>query len=266
MPTPFMHLQVAEGIRSALAAQPNAHQSLRVLLSEEWPAFYLGSVAPDYQTICDVPRETTHFYRLPPAPNNKAYDRMLGTYPRLMDAAHLPGAQTAFVAAYAAHLMLDLIWFREILVPHIVMAPDLGDRAQRFLVHNILLTYLDKLALESLPPGADEDLARAEPNGWLPFATDTQLIAWRDMLVDQLRPGAMTQTIQIYAERMAMTPEEFAARIDDPEWMEQRVFSRLPVADVQKRLREAVPASIALSDDYLHGRLVPAAPPKEETL
>ena len=50
--------------------------------------------------------------------------------------------------------MLDLIWFRQIVVPEFYNAPQLGDVRNRHLLHLILLSYLDKLAFEALPDTA----------------------------------------------------------------------------------------------------------------
>lgn len=250
MPTPFMHLQMAEKIRATAAEREYANGFLVSRLADAWPAFYFGSVAPDYQSICDVPREVSHFYGLPPQPDNQAWPRMLAQYPQLT-AASLPDEQKMFVAAYCAHLMLDLVWFREVLVPYFFASSRIGDVPQRWLVHHILLTYLDKLAFESLPPTAVDVLAAAHPHGWLPFARDADLIAWQALLVDQLQPGAMIRTVEIYAERLKMSPAAFAASLEDPEWMQHNVFDKLPVPEVQARLETAVDDSIDVILRYL---------------
>jgi hypothetical protein len=251
MPTPFMHLHFAEQIKAELNESGRGGGRWSVLTEGSWPAFYFGSVAPDYQSICGVARHLTHFYGLPPAPDNGAYPRMLEQYPQLADASRLPAKHALFVAAYAVHLMLDLIWFHEILVPQFYDAPHLGDLGQRRLLHLILLTHLDKLALETLPETAGATLSDACPQRWLPFATDEQLRDWRDFLVAQLQPGGLSQTIQIYAERLRMTAKEFAAKLDNPQWMQDNLFARIPVTAVQERLAAAVPASLQLIDSYL---------------
>lgn len=255
MPTPFMHLQVAEEIRAGLEAPQARNGRLPALLRQEWSAFYLGSVAADFPTISGAPRVESHFYDMPPQPWEEAHETMLATHPELADSASLPSDQAVFVAAYSAHLMLDLLWFRQILIPYFVEAPHLGDRQQRHLVHFILLTYLDTLALELLPETAATTLAAAEPRNWLPFADDAVLARWRDMLVAQLQPGAPVQTVEIYAERLRMSPDEFAANLRDPDWMEVNVFSKVPVAEIQAKLAAAVPRSIVLISDYLNQKI-----------
>jgi hypothetical protein len=87
MPTPFMYLQFAEEIQVETGSRHGDNGRLRRWLAQAWPAFYLGSVAPDYQTICDIPRARTHFYKLPPGSDDRAFPDMLARYPELADAA-----------------------------------------------------------------------------------------------------------------------------------------------------------------------------------
>jgi len=244
-----MHLHVADQIRQT--ANQNDHGRLGMQLESEWPAFYLGSVAPDINAICDIRRAETHFYTLPPVPTNEAVPEMLELYPQLADPSQMTSGQALFVAAYAAHLMLDLIWLRQIVVPYFFDAEHLGSPEQRRLTHFILLTYLDSLALDALEGTAVTTLSQARPSQWLPFVPDSVLVEWRDMLVAQLEPGAFPRTVEIYAERLKMSAAEFAAALHDPAWMEEHVFSRLPVADIQTILQTAVPQSVQLIADYL---------------
>jgi hypothetical protein len=243
-----MHLQVAERIR----VHDRLHPRIKDLLDEAMPAFYLGNVAADFQTIADVPREATHFYKLPPARDTVAHERMLQDNPQLADPAALSLDHAVFIAAYRAHLLLDQLWYWDVLIPYFMEATDWdADHRQRFLVHNTLLTFLDKQAFEGLPPGAGETLGAAVPRRWLPFAGDGDLIRWRDLLVDQMRPGATIQTITIYAERMRLSPTAFAANLADMRWMQQQVFSKAPLDEIQAVMTRGVELSVDLIGDYL---------------
>ncbi len=248
MPTPFMHLRIAERLR--------AHEALPEEVARTidgcWPAFYLGNVAADFQTICDIPREEAHFYQLPPAEGVEAHKVMLERYPQLAHPEAMRPGHAVFIAGYRAHLLLDLRWYWDVLMPYFVEAKGWSaDHRQRFLVHNTLLTYLDGEARASLPEDAGETLAAAEPKHWLPFASDGDLIRWRDMLVRQLQPGATRETVAIYAERMNMRPDEFAARLADPAWMEAQVFRKVPLEAVEAVLEEGLVESVGLVTDYL---------------
>jgi hypothetical protein len=114
-----------------------------------------------------------------------------------------------------------------------------------------LLTYLDKLAFESLPETAVSTLAAAQAEQWLPFARNEHLLSWRDEIVPQRQPGACIRTIEIYAERLGMTPDEFAINIEDPDWMDRHIFGQLPVLEIQNILDTAVPRSVDLIANYL---------------
>lgn len=248
MPTPFTHLHIAEQMATRLAVE---EPRLLHVLRAHWPAFYLGQVAPDVQDIAGLARPQTHFYDTPPEPDNMAYPRMWAMYPQLADAGHMPPAQAVFVAGYSAHLLLDLVWFREILLPFFVQAEYLTDRAQRRLLHHILLTYIDGLAYAALPPTAVSTLAASAPQQWLPFVADQHLQMWRDVLVAQLQPGAPLQTVPFYARRIGIPAEEFAAYLADDAWMATQFFPLVPVEKVLARLQTAVGESIALAKEYL---------------
>ena len=248
MPTPFMHLHMAELIRK----QAGENGRLSSYLSASWPAFYLGSVAPDCQEIAGISREATHFYGLPPQPDNQAYPRMLAEYPQLSDDAALSPEQAMFVAAYSVHLMYDLIWFRDVLIPYFVNAKQWASSfEERRMVHQVVLTYLDKLAYESLPETAVSTLSSAEPNHWLPFVSDEALRQWQNLLVAQLEPTGELETINIYAGRLGSTPAAFAANLNSPDWMDAHVFQYIPVGEIQAKLETAVTDSIALICQYL---------------
>ncbi len=249
MPTPFMHLHIAELIR----AQADENGRFSSLLAANWSAFYLGSVAADCQEIAGVSREATHFYGIPPEPDNQAYPRMLAAYPQLADSTVLSAEQAMFIAAYSVHLMYDLIWFRDVLMPYFVNAKKwTAAFEERRMVHHIVLTYLDKLAYASLPKTAVSTLSSARPDHWLPFVSDEALSQWQQILVMQLEPAGELETINVYAKRLGMTPEAFSANLDSPEWMDAHVFQFIPMGEIQAKLETAVTDSISLISDYLH--------------
>ena len=215
--------------------------------------FLFGQCAPDFQGVCQISRQATHFYDIPQSGDvAEAYQQMWQEYPALASPAGMPPAQAVFIAGYCAHLLLDLCWYWHILWPQFLNATDWpADRRQRFLVHNILLTYLDKMAFEALPVPAGQILAAAQPATWLPFADDQCLIRWRDLLTPQLQPGANLETIDIYATRLRMTPSDFASHLADPRWMMTEVFNKISLDYVQTVLADGVDQTVQFLNQYL---------------
>ncbi|MCP4416986.1 MAG: zinc dependent phospholipase C family protein [Chloroflexi bacterium] len=244
-----MHLHIAEQIYEMTVSEGNGR--LQAVLSAEWPAFYLGSVAPDVNAISDISRSDTHFYKMPPTREDMAYPTMLKQHPQLNDRHRMPLEQAVCVAAYSAHLMLDLIWLREIVYPFFYLPKTLGTRQERELIHFILLTYLDNIALDALPQTAVSTLAAANSNQWLPFIDDAILNQWQKMLVDQLQPGVTIRTAEIYAGRLGMSAVEFNTNLLNPNWMQTQLFAKIPVDKVQMILQTAVPQSLDLITNYL---------------
>ncbi len=252
-----MHLEYAERLRLALATgvdgRPSAAPRVAARVDAEWSAFCLGSIAPDYQAICDVPRELSHFYPLPLPADWDAVAAMLAQTPELADAAELLDPHAVFMAAYLAHLMLDELWYRDILLPYFVQPEHLGESSRRMLLHNMTLIYLDRKALNALPPDAGSLLAAPRAAGWLPFATDDQLAAWQMMVADQLLPGAAVQTVPIFAGRMGLNADEMETWLNDADWLERELFSNVPIDQVELSLSNSLPQAVACVCTYLGG-------------
>lgn len=248
-----MHLHMAEQIRQRLGQL--GHGRLQQQVVAQWPAFYLGSVAPDVNAISQIARSETHFYQAPPLPAADAYLQLLVQHPQLRKAAQLPPAQAMFVAAYGAHLLLDLVWLREVDYPLFFQSTSAVSAAERRLVHFVLLTYLDQLALGSLPATAVDHLNGARPSAWLPFVPDSVLVDWRHLLASQLQPGGTVQTTAIFGRRVGLSADEFASYLADASWMEAHIFSPLPLAHIQQCLQTAVDRSVDFVASYLQTQL-----------
>lgn len=253
MPTPFMHLHLAEQIGQQ--ASQNGHGRLAQQLADQWPAFYLGSVAPDINAISPIARTETHFYQSPPLPEADAYLALLARYPQLRQIEQMPPQQALFVAAYCSHLLLDLIWLREVDYP--IFFQQLADvnLPERRLVHFALLAYLDGLALAALPSTAVDVLSQAQSATNLPFMPEPALRDWRDLLTAQLQPGGTVQTAAIFGKRAGLSADEFNSYLTDPAWMESHVFSRLPMDRIHRCLQTAVPQSIQFISTYLQNKI-----------
>jgi Zinc dependent phospholipase C len=254
MPTPFMHLQLSESLRSQIVDAGGGAAAV-LPSSSYWPDFYLGSVAPDYQTICGIPRKKTHFYGMPPEERCEGPRMLIARYPQLSPGSELDPKPAAFLSGYLVHVFLDLKWHFDVVLPFFVDNALYENPHEAYLAHLILLAYLDRLALQSLPDSARSDLASSTPDYKLPFAEDEDLRLWRDFLKAQLEPGATTKTVEIFSERLQMTSHEFAAKLNDQDWMDRELFSKVPVSDASRILADSTVECLDLISSYWDGRL-----------
>ncbi len=253
MPTPFTHLAAAGELLLHPELAPDAHTAL----SAELPAFLLGNIAPDVQTVSGQPREATHFFPVPLNGAPAAARVLLDRHPGLAQPAQLGSAQAAFVAGYLAHLVFDQLWIAQIFEP--VFGPTQGwaEFRERLYLHNVLRAHLDGQDLHRLLPGDAAQLKAAEPSGWLPFEADPHLRTWRDRVADQLGPGP-GRTVEVFAERMRVDPAAFAQLLGSPDELQSRVLSRLPAEALAHYRASALQAAASVINIYLRGRPLPS--------
>lgn len=238
MPTPFYHLSVAE----ELLSHPGLALEARSLLGAQRGAFLLGNTAPDVQVISRQARQETHFFDLPLRPGTRPpWEELLAEHPSLAQAHALPEPQAAFLTGYLCHLQADWLWVKGVFVPVFGLRSRWETFPRRLVLHNVLRAYLDRQILPSLTNGTGSSLVSAEPAGWLPFVADEHLRQWRDYLAGQLRPAASIQTIEVFATRQGVAPEEFYRLIDSEDEMERQVFTHIPrqsLEDYHQRLMD----------------------------
>lgn len=252
MPTPFNHLRIA----ADLLAVPGLRTDLRALLEAEGPAFLLGNIAPDVQTLTGQPREATHFFPVPLNGAPPAVSRLFTAHPTLSVPQVLPAAQAAFLSGYLAHLEFDQHWVRAIFEPVFGPEQKWGTFAERLYLHNALRSYWDFGDLAALPSETAPALSAARPVGWLPFVTDVDLARWRDVIADQLHAGTGAEgTLRVFAERMQTDAAAFGALVRSPAAMAERVFVRVAWEDVLAYRAQALAASVQLLTKYWRGNL-----------
>ncbi|MGH2523032.1 MAG: zinc dependent phospholipase C family protein [Anaerolineales bacterium] len=250
MPTPFNHLLIAhELLASPLLAGP-----VREALAAAQPAFLLGNIAPDVQTISGQTREATHFFPVPIGDAPLAHVKLFAEYPALARAAQLPSAQAVFLAGYLAHLALDYLWVTEIFAP--IFGPDQTWETfrERLYLHNVLRAHWDARDLTALPNSTAGLLRAAAPGRWLPFVTDPHLRTWRDRVAEQLSGGA-SRTVEVFAERLDADPQAFAALLASPDEMQRRVFARIPAERLDAFRALGLAHSAQIIHAYWEGRL-----------
>jgi len=251
VPTPFDHLALAEEILN----QRGLSGPVRDGLLAARPAFLLGNTAPDFGTICGIPRARTHFFEMPMEDRRPAHLRLLSAFPELRQPHRLDRERAAFVAGYLLHLWLDQAWIATIFEP--IFGPTVARQtfAQRLIDHNLLRAYLDQNNRERLPNDIHHALQGASPEAWLPFAPDNELRRWRDLLVDQVTPGGNSQTVAVFAERLGVPASDFAPRLASSDEMQQAVFRYLPLRRLAAFRRYSLGRSIELLTAYWTGRL-----------
>ncbi len=221
MPTPFSHLAVAQ----RLFTDPTLPEAFRTLLMAERGAFLLGNVAADARVGAGTPREVTHFYAYGQPLDEAPWRVMLRQYPMLWTPHS--ASQRAFVAGYVAHLCMDEIWSKEMVGPHFA-AREWGDRMFRFYMLHIILIYMDERDFAQLEHWQPEHLQRAQPDNWLPFIPDDDLRRWQLLIYDQIKPEGSSQTLEIFGDRIARTPQEMRAFLDSGEDMQRGLWDHIP--------------------------------------
>jgi hypothetical protein len=259
VPTPFYHLSLAED----LLQQPTLPEMTRKLLSRQRGAFLFGNTAPDVQTISGQARATTHFFDVPiqserPLP----WDALLAAHPGLARVERLTLAQAVFIAGYLCHLQADWWWVVEIFTPVFGPGCRWESLKRRLYLHNVLRAYLDQRVLQALPVTTGMYLGQAAPVGWLPFVSDPHLKQWREFLFTQLQPGAAIQTVEVFAARQGVAPDEYYHLINSETLMEQTVFTRLPRQRLEAYRQRVLAENVRLLQSYLgHYFLAPRQTP-----
>lgn len=249
MPTPFMHLVVAE----QLLRGDELSAEHRRLLTEQRGPFLLGNVAPDARHSGGVARVLTHFFHCDTLTAPAAWQTMLAQHPAL--AADDRPAVRAFLAGYVAHLAMDVIFCQHVVYPAYVAfwgTPHYD--AARLRMH-LLLAWLDARDYALVAPDVYNALCAAEPDGWLPFIANQPLADWRDLIKAQLAPHGHSQTNQIMGERVGLAADAVAAIIGAEEQMNVRVWQFIAPAVVQQAeqlMAEQVRRDVAcfLSGDF----------------
>jgi hypothetical protein len=252
MPTPFNHLCIAADLLETrgLAAE------VRTVIQHHWPAFLLGNIAPDVQTLTGQLREATHFFPVPIGTAPPAVSCLLAAYPALAQPQSLPPAHAAFLAGYLAHLEFDQQWVRAIFEPVFGPEQTWGTFAERLYLHNALRSYWDFGDLAALPPATASALSAAQPVAWLPFVADEALARWRDLIADQLHTGTgAEETLRVFAARMNVDVAVLGALVHSPAAMAERVFARVAWPTVLAYRVQALAASAQLLTEYWFGNL-----------
>ncbi|MBP1693351.1 MAG: zinc dependent phospholipase family protein [Chloroflexi bacterium] len=250
VPTPFYHLSIAEEILK----QPDLPGQSGTFLQSHRGAFLLGNTAPDVQTLSGQDRQATHFFDLPIIGGEiPPWSRLLSVYPELTQPGLLSGDQAAFLAGYLCHLQADWNWVIRIFSPVFGPGSHWRNYRHRLYLHNVLRSYLDSQILPELVPHMASDLSQAAPDRWLPFVDDYYLVQWRDLLAGQLCEGCQANTVEVFAARQGVSPQDYYDLLQSEERLELEIFSRLPRPGLVEYRQNLLMDNVLLLANYLEG-------------
>jgi hypothetical protein len=218
-------------------------------------AFLLGSTAPDTCTLGGQPRPSTHFFEVPMKDSRPATQRLLTQHPQLAYSKQLKLGHTAFLAGYLAHIAVDQAWVRCIFEPVYGLRASWLTFHQRLVNHNLLRAYLDQQYRGRLRDDLAAVLRDAEPNAWLPFTPDTTLHRWRDHIAEQLEPGARSYTVAVFAERLGIKAEGFAARLQSQEDLDRSIFRHISNRRLEAFHRFSLRLMLEVVMAYFEGKI-----------
>jgi hypothetical protein len=248
MPTASAHLAAATDLLDdpALAVRP------RLASGEPRGAFLLGTISPDVRVVSRLTREETHFFDIPLSQGAPASQRLLEQHPALADANALPEAQAAFVGGYMTHLIMDEAWLELVVMPYIYREDrPWGSDHPNFRLYSLLMTYLAEWGGKRLPEAQVDALRAAQPDGWLPFASDADLVFWRERVLEHALADAGRQTAQMFAALMGSNGDALYAVVCSEEAMAREVFSVVPPGTLERFRQAAHQRCLVMLDGYL---------------
>lgn len=207
MPTPFTHLAFAQRALHDLTLTGSHREAVELSRS----AFLLGSIAADARVGAGAPRSHTHFYVYDQPMEDHPWRVMLKRNPALWsphDAAH-----RAFIAGYVAHLAMDEYWSLNMVRPHFIQREWATGRWRLLMLH-VILIFMDERDYHQREGWQAETLHTAQPNAWLEFLSDDDLRLWRDLIHAQITPHGISQTYEIFGQRVGMPADELRALMD----------------------------------------------------
>lgn len=252
VPTPFYHLSLAEELINHHGLPDSIAQFLRTYQNE----FLFGNTAPDVQVVTGQMREQTHFFDLPIQQSDPPpWEVILAAYPELAITDALPATKSAFLAGYLCHLQADWLWVNDIFAPVFGPRSVWGTFRQRLYYHNVLRAYIDRQILPQLPIDAGIRLGKVIPESWLPFVKDQSLADWRDLLAQQLYPGAAIQTVEVFSSRQGISAPEYYALLTSEKRMKDEVFEHLPLESIDSYRAQLLKDNLKLLTGTLAFRL-----------
>lgn len=248
MPTPFTHLIKARALLDDSSVSDRVKQFLR----EQWGAFLLGNIVPDAHHMVpsrEVQRVTTHFFDYGPVVDPPAGQVMLTRFPELKNKSISDPQQMAFVAGYLAHLAVDEVWAVEVVYRFI--AGNWLERRRRHFAFTTLLALMDGRDYSQISHDYHHTLSTTTPQDWLPFLPDYAIIAWRDRIAAQIKPGGQPETLHILGRTVYSGYEDLLDMINQPERLESELWRYFPQSLAAEKEQLAYDHMRTVIENYL---------------
>lgn len=242
MPTPFTHLAYAQSFqRDALL---NDHH--RALLRDHWGDFLFGSIAPDSQHMAGLRRHETHFFHYGAPPVLSPIKTLLDVHPELSAENIENKSRLVFMAGYMGHLAVDEMWWNEFFYPNF-SGESTGDWRKYLFYAHALLAIIDRRDYESLAPDLYQIVRASAPKLDLPFIKDDAVVAWRDLIAEQISPSGEPQTLEILGGRLPQGTDALIAFLEDSPRLERELWgliSRENLAIVESHMQKHMATTI----------------------
>jgi hypothetical protein len=226
----------------------------RKIVCDHRPAFLFGNTAPDVQTISGQERAATHFFTIPVRDSTNPQERMFELYCCLEQSDQLAADHVAFIAGYITHLLIDQLWIKQVFQPCFSVTKNHQEMQRHLFLHNVLRVYLDRSERKQLPEDIADVISQTQPRSWLPFVDDHHLCQWRDFLAGQLCTKGTPLTVDVFAARMNIRPDEFKIALGSRKLLEGEIFSRISKNNLSKFRSRALKQSINALSGYLSRR------------
>ncbi len=250
MPNLPMHIYLADQV---------ARQLDRGNIHDHVGSFFLGATAPDIRAMTKWPRERTHFAPLSVDEIGTGARTMLRLYPELAGNAGLSLETQAFVLGYITHLVADEVWITSVFRPYfdgptMVTPTDV----EAHIWDRALQLDMDRKTLPEiyiLKP--TEAMSCAGQGVEVGFLESDVLREWRDWVCRFMGWEFNWDRLKRTLNRIYRDNDGVQGAVDqflrEMPYSLERVYQRIPEAEVDSYQRRALEETLAQVREYLNG-------------
>lgn len=222
-------------------------------------SFFLGSTAPDIRAMTKWPRERTHFAPLSVDEIGTGARTMLRLYPELAGNAGLSQETQAFVLGYITHLVADEVWITSVFRPYFDgHAMVTATEVEAHIWDRALQLDMDRKTLpeiHTLQPA--EAMSCADQGVEVGFLESEVLQEWRDWVRRFMGWEFSWDRLKRALNRIYRDNDGVQQAVDqflqEMPYSLERVYQRIPEAEVDAYQRRALEETLAQVREYLNG-------------